>query len=34
MGNEMPYALISRENGLTVIVNSSDFLSLGVKSEN
>ena len=34
MGNEMPYALISRENGLTVIVNSSDFLSLGVKFEN
>jgi signal-transduction protein with cAMP-binding, CBS, and nucleotidyltransferase domain len=34
MGNEMPYALISRENGLTVIVNSSDFLSLGIKSEN
>ena len=34
MGNEMPYALISKENGLTVIVNSSDFLSLGVKSEN
>ena len=34
MGNEMPYALISKENGLTIIVNSSDFLSLGVKSEN
>jgi CBS domain-containing protein len=34
MGNEMPYALISKENGLTVIFNSSDFLSLGVKSEN
>ena len=34
MGNEMPYALISKENGLTVIVNSSDFLSLGIKSEN
>ena len=34
MENEMPYALISKENGLTVIVNSSDFLSLGVKSEN
>ena len=34
MGNEMPYALISRENGLSVIVNSSDFLSLGIKSEN
>ena len=34
MGNEMPYALISKENGLTVIFNSSDFLSLGIKSEN
>ena len=34
MGNEMPYALIAKENGMTVIFNSSDFLSLGVKSEN
>tara|TARA_B100000787_G_scaffold91964_1_gene67939 strand:- start:306 stop:1016 length:711 start_codon:yes stop_codon:yes gene_type:complete len=34
MGNKMPFALISKENGLTVIVNSSDFLSLGKKSKN
>ena len=29
MENEMPYALISKENGLALIINSSDFLSLG-----
>ena len=34
MGNEMPYALISKENGLAVIINSSDFLSLGKKLKN
>ena len=32
MGNEMPYALVSKENGLAVIINSSDFLSLGKKT--
>ena len=34
MKNEMPYALISKENGLAVIINSSDFLSLGKKLKN
>ena len=34
MKNEMPYALISKENGLAVIINSSDFLSLDKKSKN
>lgn len=32
--NEMPYALISKENGLAVIINTSDFLSLGKKPKN
>ena len=32
VANEMPYALIIRKNGITLILNSSDFLSVGKRS--